>query len=268
METVQNFLTQFRTVLQSDNFEVQQGQSLGDSGITADLYACRKKVHYLIFDLQQNLKNDLAGLPEVHRAACKWVDSQYKIPKSLRFQVATIQTIFVTAEPFTRKMQDEVLSAITQADSQWGGEISNATLIDLQQQISAPLKDILPVGGRAQSKVAMIVKEQAQRIFGNAGSGDVISPDNIDLALPREQPKMKWPPSWSWFFIVLCGAMIGMGGALPSGLGMAGAASCYQVAQDRTKPLTGRIVKCVGITLGVWVLFFAIGFVLLQLLAN
>ena len=269
METIQDFLTRFCTVLQSDNFEVRHNQSLGDAGIIADVYACRKKLHYLIFNLQQNLKNDLAGLAAVHKASCAWVDSQYKTPKSLRLQPATIQTIFITAELFTRKMQEEAIAAINQLDSQWGGEISNAMLIDLQRQTTAPLKDILPVGGRGQSKAASILEEQTQKVFQQNGNPqDIISRDDLDIAAPRKQQKMKWPPAWAWFFIVLCGAMVGLRGAIPSALGMAGAAACYQVAQDRSKPLGGRIIKCIGISLGVWVLFFGIGFVFLQLLGN
>lgn len=78
----------------------------------------------------------------------------------------------------------------------------------------------------------------------------------------EEKPKNdenldKFPPAWAWIFIITCIAIpiVAVGGALPTGIGVGGAAGCYQVARDKSKSLQTRVLSCVGLTVGAWILF-------------
>lgn len=62
-------------------------------------------------------------------------------------------------------------------------------------------------------------------------------------------------PWWGWVFVVACGAipLVTLGGALPTGLGVGGAAACAAIAKRPDWPIAGRVAACAGIAFVAWV---------------
>ncbi|NEO84450.1 MAG: hypothetical protein F6J87_09380 [Spirulina sp. SIO3F2] len=246
------FIHELQAVLEADKYEITPNQLLGESGITATAYARRKNLHYVLFDLQATAGDDLTKIGTAHTAACEWVDTFYKTPKSLRLQPPVIQTVFVTAVAFTRSQQEQVVEMLNQLDPNQGGEVRHASLVDLTRKAAVPLKDTQAYAAIPQQKSQVRLQNYAEQILGesteSASEGDAL----------RSGPKTLIPPAWSWFFIVVNALMVGIGGAIPSGLGFGAAMWCYQLSMQREQPVGGRIVKCVGITLVAWAILAAI----------
>ncbi|MGD1907337.1 MAG: hypothetical protein ACFB0C_15315 [Leptolyngbyaceae cyanobacterium] len=270
MNSTQDFLTRFDTVLKAEKFEIHPHYSLAGTDIVAAFYGRRKNFHYFVFDLQATLKGNLERLIEAHEAACKWVNSQYKTPKALRLQAPIIQSILVTAEPFTQAMQEQVLTQMDAlaARSAVGGEVSNVTLVDLLRRQTAPLKAVQMIGWAVQKKVQKMVGEQAEKVFQQLpGTAAVSVEDGTTLETAPKSRVSQWPPGWAWFFIVLCVLIIGLRGAIPSAVGAGAAAGCYQISRDYSQSTQTRVLKCLGITVGAWAIMVAI-VVLIAILVN
>jgi hypothetical protein len=64
-------------------------------------------------------------------------------------------------------------------------------------------------------------------------------------------------PQWAYFFAVACGAIpiLTLGGLIPALLGFGGASGCLTVCRMRSVPVALRLLACVGITAGCWLLF-------------
>lgn len=79
-----------------------------------------------------------------------------------------------------------------------------------------------------------------------------------DLSPPTEPI-----PGWAWLFVVACIAIpvVSRGGAIPAGIGAAGAAGCVSVARKAVRPVAVRAGICGAITAGAWGVF--IGFAVL-----
>jgi F0F1-type ATP synthase membrane subunit c/vacuolar-type H+-ATPase subunit K len=271
MNTTLDFVTLFDAVLKAEKFETQPHQVLEGTGIVASFYGRRKNFHYFVFDLEQTLKGNLDRLTDAHEAACKWVNSQYKTPKALRFQAPIIQSILVTAEPFTKAMQEKVLAQMDMlaARSAVGGEVSNVTLVDLPRRTTAPLKAVQMMGWAIQKKVQKMVEDQVQTVFQQLpGTAEVSEEPEMALETAPKSRVSPWPPSWAWFFIVLCALIIGFRGAIPSAIGAGAAAGCYQVSRDRSQPTQSRVLKCLGITVGAWVTVLVIAFLIAMLFSR
>ena len=268
MDSIQDFVTLFDAVLKADGFEIQRHHSLEGTEMVTAFYGRRKNYHYFVLDLQHTLKGNLDHLVDAHEAACKWVNSQYKTPKALRLQAPIIQTVLVTTEPFSRDMQEQ---ALTQMDalatrSAMGGEISNATLVDLPRRTTAPLKAVQMMGWAIQKKVQKMVEDQAQKAFQQLpGTAEVPPEAEADLEAAPKSRVSQWPPGWAWGFIVLCGVIVGFRGAIPTAVGIAAAGTCYQISRDRSQSTQSRVLKCLGVTVGAWVVVFAIAILIVIL---
>ena len=82
-----------------------------------------------------------------------------------------------------------------------------------------------------------------------AETGPTDSPD------PEQEERGKPPiPPWAWVFVVACGIIpvLTLGGAIPTGIGVGGAAACIGVARNPSMPVAGRVVLCAVITVGCW----------------
>lgn len=261
MSNTQAFIQEFQAALEADKYEVTPHLALGESGITATAYARHKNLHFILFDLQAITGDDLNPIGTAHTAACEWVDRSYKTPKSLRLQPPIIQTVFVTATAFTRDEQEEVVKMINQLDPTQGGEVRHAALVDLTRKVAVPLKDIEAYGAIPQQKSQARLQKYSEQILGEAAE-----PASDDANGLRQSPKTLMPPAWSWFFIVVNVVMLGIGGAIPYGLGFGAALWCYQIAIQREKPIGGRLAKCVGITLGAWAILAVVTVVIARML--
>ena len=64
-------------------------------------------------------------------------------------------------------------------------------------------------------------------------------------------------PFWAWLFVLACGIIpvLTLGGAIPTMIGLGGAAGCVAVSRDVSKPALLRVLFCVGITIACWILF-------------
>jgi len=62
-------------------------------------------------------------------------------------------------------------------------------------------------------------------------------------------------PGWAWPFVALCLfiPVSTLGGAVPVGLGLAGAIGAATVAKDAERPKSTRIALCTGVTVLAWV---------------
>jgi hypothetical protein len=69
----------------------------------------------------------------------------------------------------------------------------------------------------------------------------------------KERPRPPIPP-WAWIFVVACGIIpvLTLGGAIPTGIGVGGAAACLNAARNQSWPVAGRVVLCAVITIGCW----------------
>ncbi|MGI8593292.1 MAG: hypothetical protein ACR2ML_02815 [Solirubrobacteraceae bacterium] len=67
-------------------------------------------------------------------------------------------------------------------------------------------------------------------------------------------------PAWGWVAVGLCVAIpiVALGGAIPTGLGAGGAAGCYAIARDPTKPAATRMGLCAAIVVGCWAIWVAL----------
>jgi hypothetical protein len=74
-------------------------------------------------------------------------------------------------------------------------------------------------------------------------------------------------PGWAWPFVALCLfiPVAALGGALPVGLGIAGAMGCAAVAKDAQRRKSTRIALCLAITVGAWVGFIALQWAVAQM---
>jgi hypothetical protein len=61
----------------------------------------------------------------------------------------------------------------------------------------------------------------------------------------------KQVPAWAWLFVVACGSLVILGGAIGGALGAGGAMGCAALSQ-RPQSLGARLVGCALITGGVW----------------
>jgi hypothetical protein len=64
-------------------------------------------------------------------------------------------------------------------------------------------------------------------------------------------------PQWAYLFAAVCGAIpiVSLGGLIPAVLGVGGAGGCLKVARLGSLPIPVRLLLCVGITMGSWILF-------------
>jgi hypothetical protein len=270
MDSMDNFVALFETVLKAEGFEIQPKHRLEGTDLVAALYGRRKNYHYFLFDLEQAFNGNLERLTEAHEMACKWVNRQYKTPKMLRFQAPIIQTVLVTTAPFSRDMQEQALAQMDTlaARSAVGGEISNVTLIDLPRRTTAPLKAVQMMGWAIQKKVQKMVEDQAQKVFHQLPGVAEVPPleGSGEFETAPKSRVSQWPPGWAWFFIVPCLGIIALRGAIPAAVGAGAAAGCYQVSRDRSQSTRTRALKCLGITVGAWAVMFAIVIVIAILL--
>lgn len=262
--TTTTFLQAFEASLVADGFEWQRPPQLAPIGIQPTAYARKKNVHYLVFDWSQTLSNDIQQFNAAHEAACQWVNTSSYWPKALRITVPAVQTILVTTEPFTRVMQDQVVNYLGELSLQSGvgGETSNATLIDLRRRLVIPLKAEQLWGLLVQRKLQNSVKKHAQAAFQRLPATAPIPadrPEAEDLALQPKSQISQWPPGWAWFFIVLCLILVALGGIIGALCGLAGAAYCYQISRDRSKTIGRRVLYCLGVTVGAWIIVVVVG---------
>lgn len=267
MSDTKTFLHQLQAALDADQYEITPNPTFGESGITAVAYARKKNLHYALFDLQ-TVGDDLNNIGAAHTAACDWVNSLYKTPKSLRLQFPVTQTVFVTADAFSREQQEQVFKLLNQLDPNQGGEVRHAALVDLTRQETVPLKDLEAYAAIPQAKSHSRLENFVAQILGGSitvNSGAQSTPEGDAL---RRRPKTLLPPSWAWFFIVINAVMVGIGGAIPSGLGLGAAAWCYQTSTEQEETISDRVFKCIGITVGAWVMMAVIRFVILRMLSS
>jgi hypothetical protein len=64
-------------------------------------------------------------------------------------------------------------------------------------------------------------------------------------------------PQWAYFFAVACGAIpiLTLGGLVPAVLGFGGAGGCLTISRINSLPVVLRLLACVVITAGCWLLF-------------
>ena len=76
-------------------------------------------------------------------------------------------------------------------------------------------------------------------------------------------------PQWAYLFAVFCGIIpiISLGGAIPMALGFGGAGGCLAVSRRTSVPGVLRFLVCVGITIGVWIVFAALMAAVMELSA-
>ncbi|MEM8638485.1 MAG: hypothetical protein AAGG51_06720 [Cyanobacteria bacterium P01_G01_bin.54] len=254
MSNTPTFIHELTAAFEADKYEITPNPVFGESGITATTYARNKNLHYVIFDLSATAGGDLDKIGAAHTAACEWVDSSYKTPKSLRLQPPVTQTVFVTADAFTREQQEQVVTMLNQIDPNQGGEIRHSALVDLVRKVTVPLKDTQAYAAIPQQKSQMRLEKYTEQILGEAAAP---APGEEADSL-RPSTKTPMPPAWAWFFIVVNVLMIGLRGAIPSALGVGAATWSYQISIQRDQPVGGRIGKCVGITLGAWAIMIGI----------
>ncbi|MGB0560499.1 MAG: hypothetical protein ACPGVO_01685 [Spirulinaceae cyanobacterium] len=276
MSNTLTFIHEFTTALEADKYKITPNQALDESGITATAYARNKNLHYVLFDLQAAIGDDLDRIGVAHMAACEWINTLYKTPKSMRLQPPNMQTVFVTAAAFTREQQEQVVETINRLDPGQGGEVRHATLVDLGRKVAVPIKDISLIGALPQQRSQTRVEKYTAQILGEP---DELASGDDPL---RTSARTMTLPGWAWFFMVVNALMIflgpsipytlgplisGVGFAIPVTLGMGGAIWCYRIAVRRDQPTDNRILKCVGITLGAWGILIALGLVAIRILS-
>jgi hypothetical protein len=74
-------------------------------------------------------------------------------------------------------------------------------------------------------------------------------------------------PQWAYLFAVLCGIIpvLTLGGAIPVAVGVGGAGGCIKVARSTSLPLAARLILCLAITAGCWLV---VGSVVMALAAR
>lgn len=73
-------------------------------------------------------------------------------------------------------------------------------------------------------------------------------------------------PPWAWLFVIACGALVPLGGAIGAVLGLAGARLCYRISQNAERTVGARVLQSVGVTAGAWIAWMVLGTVLAVLL--
>ena len=68
-------------------------------------------------------------------------------------------------------------------------------------------------------------------------------------------------PKWAWIFIVACGILVIFGGAIPVASGLGGAMACMAVSRSDISSI-GRVIICLLITVGCWIVTLLIAGVL------
>ncbi len=78
--------------------------------------------------------------------------------------------------------------------------------------------------------------------------------------MSSETPKKAPIPPWAWPFAIVCFAIpvVAIGGAIPTGLGIAGGLYCLAVARRLEKTEKHRVIHCVAATAICWSLFAAL----------
>jgi hypothetical protein len=64
-------------------------------------------------------------------------------------------------------------------------------------------------------------------------------------------------PGWAYFFILTCVLVpvVSQGGAVPTVIGLGGAAGCTKLSRDTTLPVAKRVLLCAAMTAGAWGVF-------------
>ena len=67
-------------------------------------------------------------------------------------------------------------------------------------------------------------------------------------------------PGWAYIFAVACAIIpvVTLGGLIPAVVGLGGASACVKVSSSGSIPGALRLLICVGITLGCWLLLAAL----------
>jgi hypothetical protein len=67
-------------------------------------------------------------------------------------------------------------------------------------------------------------------------------------------------PRWAWLFAAACFAIpvLTIGGAIPTGIGVAGGFYCLAVAREPRKTIKRRVIYCTATTMACWMLFLGL----------
>ena len=81
--------------------------------------------------------------------------------------------------------------------------------------------------------------------------------DGVSVDTGKRVASVPPVPTWAWIFVVACGVipLVAGFGALPVLLGFGGAVFCAITARDAQKTMRQKLVTCVVITVGAWLLF-------------
>jgi hypothetical protein len=84
----------------------------------------------------------------------------------------------------------------------------------------------------------------------------------------RQGPVVTEVPWWACLFALVCGIIpgISLGGIIPIGLGLGGAAACIKVSSMGAMPKPLRFFLCIGISVVCWLAFLAFMGLVFQML--
>jgi hypothetical protein len=72
-------------------------------------------------------------------------------------------------------------------------------------------------------------------------------------------------PGWAWVFVIACGILFFVGGAIGGAIGIGGALFCATQARNAARPVAARVGLCVAGMIGAWVLYGVVITVLLMM---
>lgn len=97
---------------------------------------------------------------------------------------------------------------------------------------------------------------------------------NLELTVGEQVVPLLNPPLampwWGWLCVVACVAIpvVTLGGALPAGIGIGGAAGVYTVARNPSMSASLRFLACLGIVIICWGLLLALGLAAFRLFSR
>ncbi len=116
----------------AEGYDVKRDWKIPNAKLNTSIYARRDRFYYFVYDIECDLEGYLNDIVSVHRAANRYINSQYHFPKAFRLAIPTIVTVVVSTCGFEEKELDWIrCEAVTDFfDSIVGGQANAIFLLD------------------------------------------------------------------------------------------------------------------------------------------
>jgi hypothetical protein len=136
------FVESLALSMTASGYDVKRDWKIPNSKLNTSIYAKKDRFYFFVYDIECDLEGYLNDIVSVHRAANRYINSQYHFPKAFRLAIPTIVTVVVSTCGYDETELDWIRrEAVTDFfDSVVGGEANAMFLVDAPQREILDLK--------------------------------------------------------------------------------------------------------------------------------